>query len=571
MTEYRVEALGGNFFKFFTPELTLLIGLLMLIIVPNLGKGTFRVPGTQLRLPWFFGGERYEVTGSPKIPGMIGTFFLFCAFFQLVAVFFLSETAQDSVLAHATGDQSVRILAATPFSRMLEMILLGALSLVSLASIDRFAASPVSSRMSVNSLYNNRRQADFYIMLMTSALGMSIVALAENLFVLFMGLELATFSIYVLVAFNKESKTSSEAGMKYFIVGSAASGVGLYGLSLLYLWSGTLQIDLLAEAWAGIGQEKLPFVALGLILVGFGFKISAVPFHFAAPDAYSGASSPIAGLLATASKTMGMIGLFRVLLVITLPQGTDEGIIWLIVLGVLAAVTMTWGNIAALGSKNPKRMLAYSSVAHAGYMLATLTAVGVWNFGQSGLTDEALISAKWALTALLFHLAVLVAFKLGAFLVLAVMEMEGELTDSSALAGLAKRDPFIAVAMFIFMLALAGVPPLAGFLSKFLMIQSIVNVATTSSGATLFGLDLHWVWALALLLVLNSAISVFYYLRIGVVMFFDKAEKGRTGALPNGIALRMAIVFCLIGTIALGIWADNFLTICQDAAAALLS
>ena len=169
--------------------------------------------------------------------------------------------------------------------------------------------------------------------------------------------------------------------MKYFIVGSVASGIGLYGLSLLYLEFGSLSLDTLSEGWAG--SSILGTIALGLVLVGFGFKVSAAPFHFAAPDAYSGANSPVAGVLATASKAMGMIGLIRVLLVVALPDSTtDGGAVWLYTLATLSVVTMTWGNIAALGSTNPKRMLAYSSVAHAGYMMAALTAVGAWKWGD---------------------------------------------------------------------------------------------------------------------------------------------------------------------------------------------
>ena len=207
-------------------------------------------------------------------------------------------------------------------------------------------------------------------MMLTCGLGMSVVALAQDLFVLFIGLELASFSTYVLVAFMKESKAGSEAGMKYFIVGSVASGVGLYGLSMLYLWAGSLQFSVLAEAFAVSGTEALPLIGIGFVLVGFGFKVSAAPFHFAAPDAYAGASSPVAGVLATASKAMGMVGLIRMLLIVAAPESSEGSAVWLVCIGALAALTMTWGNIAALGSTNPKRMLAYSSVAHAGYMLA---------------------------------------------------------------------------------------------------------------------------------------------------------------------------------------------------------
>ena len=442
-----------------------------------------------------------------------------------------------------------------------------ALTLVILASINRLDVKDPKDK-SISTLYNNRRQADFYILILTCALGMSVVALAENLFVLFVGLELASFSTYILVAFNKESKAGSESGMKYFIVGSAASGVGLYGLSLLYLWSGSLQIDILAEAWAGIGQETLPYVALGLVLVGFGFKISAAPFHFAAPDAYAGAPSTISGLLATASKAMGMIGIIKILLVITQPEALEGSAIWLWTIALLSVITMFWGNLAALGSDNPKRMLAYSSVAHAGYMLAAITAAGLWNIsGDASAQDDAIQASRTVLAAILFHLGVLIAFKLGAFLVLSVLEMESDVKSSDAIAGLAKRSPMLAVAMFIFMLSLAGVPPLSGFLSKLLVLLGIIKVAIANSASSSFlGMDVHWVWGLALAMGVNSAISVYYYLRVGVVMFFHEPVESRQGPLPRGSMIRISIAICVILTVGLGVAGEFLLDVCRSAA-----
>jgi NADH-quinone oxidoreductase subunit N len=400
---------------------------------------------------------------------------------------------------------------------------------------------------------------------------MAVVALAQDLFMLFIGLELASFSTYVLVSFMKESKEGTEAGMKYFIVGSVASGVGLYGLSLLYLWSGSLQFTDLSVAFAANGMEPLPLIALGMLLVGFGFKVSAAPFHFAAPDAYAGATAPVAGVLATASKAMGVLGLLRILLTIASPEATDGSAVWLVALGVLAAITMTWGNLAALGSTNPKRMLAYSSVAHAGYMLAAITAIGALNW-EEGHIDMSNDAALVVVTALIFHLTVLVCFKLGAFLVLSLLESEKGGHTLESLGGLAKRDPFIAVAMFIFMMSLAGVPPLSGFVSKLLVIMGIVKVAlldVTVNSDLVFG-DIHWVWFLALLMVINSAISVFYYLRVGLVMYFHEPEEGREGPLPKGTPVRFAIIACLITTIFFGVGAGHLIALCEAAANALV-
>jgi len=230
---------------------------------------------------------------------------------------------------------------------------------------------------------------------------------------------------------------------------------------------------------------------------------------------------------------------------------------------------MTWGNIAALGSKNPKRMLAYSSVAHAGYMLAALTAVGAWKWGH---IDAPADFATVIIGAVIFHIAVLVVFKLGAFLILGILEMEGGASRLSALSGLARRDPLIATSMFIFMLSLAGVPPLAGFISKFLILAGIINTSVGDlwlSGGVVSLSDLHWVWWLAFAMLINSAISIFYYLRIGVVMFLEVPEEGRRKPLPYGLSIRMSIWICVVATVLLGLSGDFLIELCYNAAEGL--
>ena len=562
-----MQPFGEGFIEAFAPEMTIFIGLLVLIIVPNLGDGKFRLPLTNIRLPWFFGGNRSKLEQNPHLPGLLASVFASIAFILTLLSF---VGGMHSV--EVTSASGHHLLTINEFSRLFELIFFGAIALACIASMNRLAPYPSDDR-TAQALYNNRRQADFYILLMTTAIGMSIVALSQDLFFLFIGLELASFSTYILVSFLKESKEGTEAGMKYFIVGSVASGVGLYGLSLLYLWSGSLQFDVLSDKFAANGLDALPLIALGFILVGFGFKVSAAPFHFAAPDAYAGSMSPIAGVLATASKAMGMVGLIRILLVLASPDMSDDGTAWLVALGVFSVVTMTWGNLAALGSTNPKRMLAYSSVAHAGYMLAALTAVGAWNWSES-LSGDAAEAATMVLTALMFHMVVLVCFKLGAFLVISILEQEGGGHTLESLGGLAKREPFLAVTMFIFMLSLAGVPPLAGFMSKLLVIMGIVKVAAGDIGAALANgesisfADIHWVWYLALIMVINSAISVYYYLRVGIVMFFHDAPEGKT-LLPQGNSVRLAIIACLTLTLYFGISSDGLIEVCQSAADAL--
>ena len=565
------------------PEFVMLLGILALIIIPNLGRATFRLPLTKIKVPWFFGGERYNFTRDARLPAMISICTLMIAtFLALLSQF---KDGQRWILFFGDAGDMTVLLKVDGFARVFEILFFGALLLAAVATVSRMPARKHRDDLPISALIDNRRQVDFHILLLMSGLGMAFVALAQDLFMLFLGLELASLATYVLVAFHKESKAGTEAGVKYFIVGAVASAVGLYGMSLLYIWHGNLQIashiytsgavslsiNGLDSAFAN--ADALAWIAMGMMLVGFGFKVSAVPFHFAAPDAYSGASAPVAGVLATASKAMGFVGLMRVLLVISLPEG-DGSAAWLICLAVLSVITMTWGNIAALGSDSPKRMLAYSSVAHAGYMLAALTAVGAWRWGHIDAPADA---ADWIVTAIIFHLVVLVTFKLGAFLVLALLEIDGGASRSGSLSGLAKRDPIIAVSMFVFMLALAGVPPLAGFMSKFLLIAGVVKMAAgdasiqVAAGGGWSIADLHWVWWLAAAVFLNSALSLYYYLRVGVVMFFEEAESDRRRPLPRAWFLRLAFWGCALGAFAFGVAGDHLIQLCHSAAEGLFS
>ena len=528
------------------PELIMLIGLIAIVVVPNLGDAKFRLPLTSVRVPVLLGGSRFDLTNDPRMPNRISNLTFSIAL--LSSLLLISESPSE------VGG----ILLVDSFSRLFSTMFLGALLLVSIATTHRLPAKtnaliPKDSDSEdlfdrkISILIDNRRQVDFYILLIMVGLGMTMMTMATNLFMLIVCIELASLSTYVLVAFHKEDGTGGEAGAKYFIVGSVASAIGIYGMSLLYLWSGSLDLEVLRQSWLSMdGIDPFAAFGIGMMLVAFGFKVSAAPFHLAAPDAYSGAASQVSGLLATASKAMGFLALFRVLVMITVPDGSEA--IWMIALGIFAIVTMTWGNLAALTSENPKRMLAYSSVAHAGYMLAAIAVVGS---GISSVDQNAII-----LTAVSFHLFVLVLFKLGAFLVLALLETEGKGHEIKHLYGLGRRDPLIAGSMFLFVLSLAGVPPLSGFLSKLLMINGIVS--TSASTGSLSSVDIvSWaesvdpLFWLAAAIVLNSALSLFYYLRIGLVMFFE--EPSTEKSLRAAPSLRMAIFACALLTVLCGI------------------
>ena len=529
------------------PELVMLVGVLAIILIPNLGDATFRMPLTNFRVPILIGGSRFETTNDPRMPNRIATATFAIAF------------ASSLLMIDSTSEEVGGLLRSDAFSRLFSAMFIGALLLVSIATTHRIPAKKnarvpadgdseaVTSRK-MAALIDNRRQVDFHILLIMVGLGMSLMAMSTNLFMLVVCIELASLSTYVLVAFHKEEDVGGEAGAKYFIVGSVASAVGIYGMSLLYIWSGDLSLDALAEKW-GQMQGIDPFAAfgIGLMMVAFGFKVSAAPFHLAAPDAYSGASSPISGLLATASKAMGFVALIRVLVMITIPDFGEESF-WFLMLAVVSVVTMSWGNLAALTSENPKRMLAYSSVAHAGYMLAAISVVG------SGLAGEE--GTRIILIAITFHLAVLVLFKLGAFLVLSLLETEGSGHRIQDLHGLGKREPLIAGSMFVFMLSLAGVPPLSGFLSKLLMVNGIVS-SSAGTGSPSTTSVYSWietvdpVFFLAAAIVANSALSLFYYLRLSLVMFFEESET--PSRLKSAPSLRMAIMACAALTVMCGI------------------
>ena len=542
------------------------IGLAAIIIVPNLGDATFRIPLTSKRVPVLIGGTRFPATRDPRLPNWIALGTLVTAL--LAGTLALLDPPGSGAIGSTLEVDAFSSLMTNLF---LLVLILCTVSATQRLPSDRDAEAPAEDEdeegesAKTSALYDNRRQADFHILLLTLGLGMSLMAKSTHLFMLFVCLELASLSSYVLVGFHKETKAGGEAGTKYFIVGSVASAIGIYGMSLLYLWNGDLSVSGLAQSWQSMETiDPLAAAGVGMMIVAFGFKVGAAPFHLAIPDAYSGTSSMVAGVLATASKAMGFVALMRLLLTIAMPATGPA--FWYGALAVISVVTMTWGNLAALSSDNPKRVLAYSSVAHAGYMLAAVSAIG------SGLADGP--ASEMIVVAVIFHLCVLVLFKMGPFMVLSAIEREGGSHRVAGLNGLASRDPLLAASMFVFMLSLAGVPPFSGFLSKLLMLNGIVTVSAGTGDASTV---LSWAssvdpafW-LAVAIVLNSALSIFYYLRMGMVMFFEPNEGGE--GPPCNPAIRTLIVSLAVLSLAFGIGPPSewLLGLAEDAAAALLA
>ncbi|MET0827697.1 MAG: NADH-quinone oxidoreductase subunit N [Acidimicrobiales bacterium] len=368
-------------------------------------------------------------------------------------------------------------------------------------------------------------EGEYYFLLLSSLLGMSVMASARDLISIFVALELLSIPAYMLAAWRKRDLKGNEAGLKYYLMGVFASAVLLYGMSLLYGVTGS---TLLTEIGAQIGAKpsSVPFITLGIlfIIVGFGFKVSAVPFHTWAPDTYEGAPTPIASFLAVASKAAGFVALLS-LVFLAFPGRSDvvEPLMW-----ILAAVTMTVGNLIALRQTNIVRLLAYSSVAQAGFMLAPLAVVG--DAGQE------------ALTAVVVYLLIYTAMNLGAFAVVIAVARRTGSGEIDSYRGLFQYSPALAVLMSVFLFALAGIPPLAGWVAKFVVFRALLS-AETVSGAVL-----------AVVVAVNSVIALFYYANVARQMWFQDAPEGETTSIRVPFSLSAALGIAVIGTLAFGIF-----------------
>ncbi len=358
---------------------------------------------------------------------------------------------------------------------------------------------------------------EYYFLILCATLGMMVMAGGIDLITIFIGLETMAVSFYILAGFIKPNQRSNEAAVKYFLLGAFSLGILLYGMSLMYGLSGTTNLRTMAAIFAG--QEHDPRLVLAVILVvaGVGFKIAAVPFHMWAPDVYEGAPTPITAFLSVGSKAASFAMLIRIF-VEGLPTMNAD---WRLLFWVLSAITMTVGNVAAVTQSNVKRMLAYSSIAHAGYLM-----IGIVAYTARGIT------------AMMIYLAVYTFMQLGAFAVVVLLRRRDVIGDElKDFSGLHFRNPWAAFAMLFFMLSLGGIPPTAGFMGKFWLFSAAI--------------DAHYYW-LAVIGVLNSAISLYYYLRIVVFMYL---KKETTGSEPvAGPALALALGVAVIATLVIGVY-----------------
>ena len=361
-------------------------------------------------------------------------------------------------------------------------------------------------------------RGEFYLLMLASTIGMCLMASAGDLVMLYLAIETTSIPMYVLAGFMTRDQRSTEAGFKYLLFGAFSSAVMLYGFSLLYGFAGTTNIYGIATGFrAGAVPTPNIVAILLLILVGFGFKISAVPLHFWAPDVYEGAPTPVAGFLSTASKAAGFAALVRVFLV-AFPSASIE---WGAIATTLAVATMTLGNFLALAQKNLKRMLAYSSIAHAGYILIGVSAIAVAAPGSE--------NAQFGVSSVAFYLIAYLVTNLAAFGAIAVFERTTGADDIRAFNGVSRRSPGLALIFLVALLSLSGMPPLAGFVAKFLVFAAAVKS------------NLIWLAAVG---AFNSIVGLYYYMTVLKYIYLYPPEEETPIVMTRPFTVAL-VILCL--------------------------
>ena len=384
-------------------------------------------------------------------------------------------------------------------------------------------------------------QGEYYALVLLSTLGMMLISAATDLISIFVALELISISLYALVGFLKDAK-STEASLKYMLLGAIASAILLYGMAFIFGFTGKTQLGDIANAIRNMslsGASTAPGLMLGLVLliVGFGFKIAAFPFQMWVPDVYEGAPTPITAYLSVASKAAGFAIILRLFYsAFSFPSWLSQD--WGMIFAVLAAIGMTVGNIVAIPQTNIKRMLAYSSIAQAGYLILGIATMGLSptmnHLGQSSL---------------LFFLAGYAVTNLGAFIAVIAISNKVGSDRISDYDGMGKRAPFLALALTLCLISLTGIPPTVGFMAKFYIFSSVVQ---------------HGLLWLVIIAVLNSVVSAYYYLRVVKVMWFN--EPKFEGNVPSSTTLRTALIICCLGVILLGVLPNYGMKLAEMAA-----
>jgi NADH-quinone oxidoreductase subunit N len=487
LTPVRIDALQsavGESLLFFLPELVICGGIVAMLLV---------------RLVRVF--DRSHV-------GLLAAAALVVALFAVGYQLYVDQWA---------GPYFAGMLASDPFAAVARGLILVAALLTVLMTF-------------LTGIPDTTDSADFYTLLLGGTLGMLLMASANHLLMLFIAVEMASLPGYALAGFLKGKRTGSEAALKYVVYGAGASGIMLYGISLLAGMFGTGYLPDVAAAVAARGLDLPVLAGFGFVLVGLGFKLAAVPFHFWCPDVFEGAAAEVAGFLSVASKAAAVALTIRVLSVLHAASGgwVVPGSLGLAV-GVIGAVTVTFGNLAAFGQANLKRLLAYSTIAHAGYMLLAVGTV-----------------TQSATAGVLYYLAAYIVMNLGAFAVVALVRNATGSEQLDAFRGLAVRSPVLAVTMTIFLLSLLGLPPLAGFAGKFQVFEAVYEAGRSATAAG-FGPRGNAFYVLLAVGILNTVLSAYYYLKIARAMLLEEPADPSPVATPPGAGLYLvALVLVLL-------------------------
>lgn len=378
----------------------------------------------------------------------------------------------------------------------------------------------------------NIHLGEYYVLLLFGTVGMMMVAGAADMLMVFLGIETMSICLYVLAGLNRTQMKSTESSLKYFLLGAFATGFLLYGIVLIFGATGSTNFQEIVESLKTPGANSKPFliVGMGLMVIGLGFKIAAVPFHQWTPDVYEGAPTPVTAYMAVGAKAAGFAALFRILLIPLASVGEE----WKALLWVLAVLTMTVGNVAALMQENIKRMLAFSGIAHAGYILVALIA-----------------GTELGSSSILFYLLAYAFMNIGAFGVVILLGQKGdEHLNVGDYAGLGFKKPVLAFAMAVFMFSMAGIPPLAGFIGKFYIFSAAVDAGYVG---------------LAIIGVVNSVISVYYYLKVTVVMYMKEPVRDFDGVVLGALPAT-ALIISILGTFSMGIFPASIMHFARQSA-----
>lgn len=474
------------------------------------------------------GAERMREIGRITLVGLLA-----CAGLMLM-------TAGMEPIFHETGGArslggkfyqfTLGMLAANPLSIVMKLVVVTLTVVVVLVAMEREFTNHVG---------------EFFAVTLFAAVGMMLLLSAEELIMIFVALELTSISLYILTAFHKGSLRSAEAALKYFMFGAVASAFLLFGLAWIYGATGHTSLVGIREAIAvrGLGTNMILLVGVVFAVVGFGFKVAVVPFHLWAPDAYEGAPTPVTAFIATASKVASFLVAAKVLLIAFpamagLAYWRDAAIGWTPVLAVLSVLSMVVGNCAAIVQKNVKRLLAYSSIAHAGYIFIGLIGAGALNADGS----PNIAAQHFGMTSVLFYVVVYGLTTLGAFGVVHAMEERAGGCNLENFNGMSKRAPFLSLLLMVFVLSLTGVPPLGGFFGKFYLFAAAVRADPSNLGL----LWLVWFG------VMTSAVSLYYYmLLLKHVYVLPSSDESR---VESSLPIRVAMGLTCLAVVLLGVY-----------------